>query len=153
MLGGAELTALAMLVVAAVWTVVYQVGPGGGYYATIVYLGDDSTRALLIAVGNTVRARAARHRHAARVASRPAPATPRRHRRWEEPPPFPVCARAAQVRYAAELTCSLSLYSLVAAFGLVPTLVALGAVSLVCALLLGCLLPEMGGGASATSMH
>ena len=57
------------------------------------------------------------------------------------------------MRYAAELTCSLSLYSLVAAFGLVPTLVALGAVSLVCALLLGCLLPEMGGGASATSMH
>ena len=76
MLGGAELTALAMLVVAAVWTVVYQVGPGGGYYATIVYLGDDSTRALLTAVGNTVRARAARHRHAAprRVAPGPRPA-------------------------------------------------------------------------------
>ena len=28
----------------------HQVGPGGGYYATIVYLGDDQTRALFTAV-------------------------------------------------------------------------------------------------------
>ena len=30
-------------------------GPGAGYFATIVYVGDDHSRALLTAVGNSVR--------------------------------------------------------------------------------------------------
>ena len=33
----------------------YQVGPGAGYFATIVYVGDDRSRASLTAVGNSVR--------------------------------------------------------------------------------------------------
>ena len=33
----------------------YQVGPGAGYFATIVYVGDDRSRATLTAVGNSVR--------------------------------------------------------------------------------------------------
>ena len=32
------------------YTLPCQIGPGGGYYATIVYLGDDQTRALFTAV-------------------------------------------------------------------------------------------------------
>ena len=33
----------------------YQVGPGAGYFATIVYVGDERSRATLTALGNSVR--------------------------------------------------------------------------------------------------
>ena len=46
---------LAMLVLSGAWALTYQVGPGAGYFATIVYVGDDRSRALLTAVGNSVR--------------------------------------------------------------------------------------------------
>ena len=55
------------------------------------------------------------------------------------------------MRYAAELASSLSLYSVVGAVGLPPALGFYGAVSLGCAALLGCLLPELSARAAEKS--
>ena len=86
----------------------YQVGPGAGYFATIVYVGDDRSRATLTAVGNSVRylpcltpkGRASR---GAGVMGFPHRVTAHDVRSFHP----------GQVRYAAELASSLCLYSVV----------------------------------------